>query len=226
MTIPVVLDIETAPDPAVLPLLADELAEIHAPTNYKDEAKIAAYVAEARAEFIGKLATDIDTLRIVAIGWLDLAGDSTVSLCADEAEEQTGLMMLWECARQWQDESHHAGAPHLACGFYLSTFDIPALIRRSQILGVKVPPIFRLDRYRGNVLDLADVLTFSRATARFARPLEFYARRFGLVAPDAPYSSGAEVPGWVESGDWPSIEAHLRQDLQITRQLAERIILA
>lgn len=217
-----ILDIETAPDAAVLPLLAEELDAITAPATYKDEAKIAAYVAEKRADAIAKLAVDIDTLRIIALGWATDV-DSRVTCAATDLDEMHMLSTFWQHAKEWKIQAQKAAETHVVCGFYLSTFDIPAIVRRSQILGVTVPRVFNLDRYRGNVLDLADVLTFNRSTARFSRSLEFYASRFGLVSPDEPYSRGSDVPAWAERGDWAAIEDHLSQDLRITRALAERI---
>ena len=62
----IIIDIETAAlDDAASYL---DLAEIKAPANYKDEAKIAAYVEAAKAEALNKAALDFDLARITAIG--------------------------------------------------------------------------------------------------------------------------------------------------------------
>ena len=63
-TMKIIIDLETAAlDDAASYL---DLAEIKAPANYKDEAKIAAYVEAAKAEALNKAALDFDLARITA----------------------------------------------------------------------------------------------------------------------------------------------------------------
>lgn len=214
-----ILDIETAPDPDVLdnPVIQRKFTALKAPANYKDPEKIAIYLREAQDEFIAKLATDKDTLRIVAIGVK--AGPQTSIWDAGGFEEAEMLRQFWTLAKEW----HTKAFVHVCGGFCLRTFDLPALIRRSQILGVPHNAgFFKMDRYKGNVLDIADVLTDFRY-GEFPKPLEFYAYRFGVLSADADYSHGSDVPRWVDEGNWSAITDHLSQDLEVTAALAEKL---
>jgi hypothetical protein len=59
---------------------------VKAPSNYKDQAKIAAYIAEAQAERLASAALDLDLARITALGF---AWTTRPSTCASAARSGT-----------------------------------------------------------------------------------------------------------------------------------------
>jgi hypothetical protein len=83
-----VLDIATAPLEDAGDYLTDP---IEAPANYKDEAKIAAYIANARQAKLDKAALDPDLCRISGVAWAWVpdvpAGDPVVQVRLAHASE-------------------------------------------------------------------------------------------------------------------------------------------
>lgn len=175
--------------------------------NLKDPEKIAASIAEREAA----AALYPWTARIVALGWCYETDDvETVRLCNSEATEATVLREFWDLVGYDRQER--------LVTFNGFKYDLPLLLGRSMLLGVKSPDIL-IDRYRSPHVDLLERLTW-RGTLEF-RSLAWFAKRFGLNTDDA--FSGKEVAQLYEDGNWDAIEAHCASDVRLTRQLAERI---
>lgn len=202
-----VIDIETAPLPGCADFL--DLSDISAPSNYKDEAKIAAYISEKKAEAVSKAALDLDLCRIVAIGWMrEDWNEPEVLTCVDDALESQILRQFW-------DELDN----RVTVGYNQVGFDLPILLRRSLYLGVPAPAL-NLDKYRSPHIDLQQRLSLN-GTKPY-RSLTWYAKRFGLDVP-ADAHSGKDIGQLVAAGDWPAIAAHCRADILTTKALAERL---
>ena len=200
----VVLDLETVAAPGC----AEWLDPPKAPSNYKDPAKIAAYVEEARAKQIETAGLEPDLCEVVAVGFRHpehvTASAVYTRMDGDEADV---LDYLWDAIRG-----------RVVVGFNVLSFDLPVLIRRSQLLGVPVPNI-SLDRYRTPHIDLLERLSFNGKLTY--RSLGFYCRRFGIDVPDS--VSGAQVAALVAANDWPAVAAHCRADVDKTAALAQRL---
>lgn len=216
-----VFDLETAAHPdAALYIVPPNFDAIKAPSNYKDEAKIAEYIdkakREAQAEYEAKVdrcALDWNLSRIVALG-VHNVGDSKpdVMVCKTEQDEKAALASFWL----------HTRGRRLV-GFCSRTFDVPTLIQRSRLLGVPHPDISLAKFGRGDVTDLREILTFddARYEAIMPRSLDAFCKRFGIVVTDD--WTGADVPTLIKDGNWKGVEAHCYADLERTRLLAERI---
>lgn len=202
---PIVLDIETLASPEA----AQWLDPVKAPANYKDETKIAAYCAEKFAERVATAALEADLCEVIAVGLLEPASESrpTVVTRAD-LNEAAMLALLW----------HRVGQRPII-GFNSLSFDLPVLIRRSQLLGVPYPSL-NLDRYRTPHIDLLERLSFNGKLTY--RSLGFYTRRFALDVPADPHR-GADIAALVAAEDWPAIAAHCRADVLATAALATRL---
>lgn len=197
-----ITDISTAP----IDGCADWLDEPQAPSNWKDPAKIAAYIAEKKADQTERAGLDPDLGRITGIGvWQSGYPSPEIWLCRSETDERNALDIF--------AEAHKSLALELI-GFNSLKFDWPFLMRRAAYLGVKLS--INVDKYRGNNLDLSDILTHHGALT--ARSLGFYQRRLkmGLTKP----LSGAEESQVPVSGRWPELELSLRHDVEATRRLA------
>jgi hypothetical protein len=216
-----IVDLETSAHPdAALYIVPPDLDAIKAPSNYKDEAKIAEYIAkaqrEAQAEYEAKVdrcALDWNLSRIVALG-LHNVGDSgpQVLVCKNEKDEKAALAAFWLASRGRR-----------LVGFCSRTFDLPTLIQRSRYLGVRHPDLSLAKFGRGDVTDLREILTFddARYEAIMSRSLDAFCKRFGIVVTDD--WTGADVPTLIKEGNWQGVEAHCRADLERTRLLAERV---
>ncbi len=200
----IVFDVETAP----LPEAAAYLPPAEAPANYKDEAKIKAYVEEATAKEVSRCALDVDLCRVVAIGWWSETESEPSMMHAGAVNEREMLMTFWALV----------GDRHLV-GFNCVTFDLPVLLRRSLYLGVH-PPNIALDRYRHpGVTDLLQLLSYNGALK--LRGLSFYAKRFGFdVADDI---TGADIAQAVAEERWADVEHHVKADVHKTALLAAKL---
>ena len=202
----IVLDIETAP----IANAADYIEPIEAPANYKDEDKIAEYIAHARQAKLDKAALDPDLCRIVALGVWPENGDPEVpATIISEAVERPSLQYFWR----------HYGACHFI-GKNCLAFDLPVLLRRSLYLGIEAPAI-QLDRFRHpQVTDLQAILSMNNPA--WWHTLTFYCRRFGLDVPEDA-TTGADIRALVETGDWEGVRAHCLADVIRTGKLAARL---
>ncbi len=230
MTSYLIVDVETAG----LPECADMLDAPQAPANYKDPLKIAAYVAEAKAAQLEKLALDPDTCRIVTMVWQRSDGERMQAIIPDEATEREVLGQFWDDYInirhpvesiiplidgediQWFPTSYRSGGS--VVGFHISRFDLPVLLRRSLYLGVKAPRV-DLSRYRHHgIEDLAQTLSLDWTLPMHS--LAFYAKRFGL---GEALGKGSEVGAMIAAGDYESVLAHNVRDVELTTALARRM---
>jgi hypothetical protein len=205
----IILDIETV----AIDGAADLAEPVSAPANYKDPAKIAAYVAEKQAEQTSRAALYPWTTRVIAVGVIDGDDREHVLTAADEAQEADLLRQVWQMALD-----HKEGLTASIIGFNHLSYDLPVLLARSVLLGVKAPAI-SLDKYRTPAVDLMLRLTWNGAIA--ARSLKWFARRFGLPVDDT--ISGADIAGLYAAGDWVGIQSHVLSDIRLTRELAVRL---
>lgn len=200
----IVIDIETCASPDA----AAFLDPVRAPSTYKDPEKIKAYVKDKFAERVETAGLEPDLCEIVAVGWM-CDGDDVASVYtrAESTDEWSLVEDIWE-----------AIGTRAIVGFNVLGFDLPVLIRRSQLLGVKYPDL-NLDRYRTPHVDLLEKLTFNGKLTY--RSLGFYLRRFGLPHDDT--VTGADIAGLVAEGRWEAVGAHCRADVQGTAALARRL---
>lgn len=190
----------------------DYIEPVEAPSNYKDEAKIAAYIKDATAKAVDRCALDPDLARIVVLGCGDVDGDDTALICKNEQQEAAALRAFWGRA------VNAAGVVRTLISFNGFGYDLPLLVRRSQYLGVD-HPVLNIDKYRSPHIDLMQVLTFRGAIK--PHRLSFYCSRFGMAIND-PYT-GADIARLVRDGDWKAVEEHNLSDLGQTRFLAQKL---
>lgn len=202
-----VVDIATAPIAGA----AEFLEEPAAPANYKDPEKIAAYVAEKKAEQLQRLALDPDLGRIAAVGlWAPGDNEPSVLRCEDENYERQALQSL---ARHLDARTSRYCS---LVGYNSLKFDWPFLMRRARYLGVSLE--INLDRYKTPHVDLAERLTH-RGLLQM-RSLSFYVKRLGWTDLHKTLS-GAEEALAPERGQWAELEESVVHDVTATQRLAE-----
>lgn len=154
-------DIETEANPENVALMSEPVIE--APANYKDPEKIAAYIAEktaaAKAAAIEKAALDPDYGRVLSLG-ATYAPDYEISIIAVGAPCEDALGGVWTetliIERFWK---LLAACDGYCVGYNILNFDLPYLMRRSMALGIKVPFIPNLAKFRTEpVTDLMAIL--------------------------------------------------------------------
>lgn len=135
----IVFDIETGPIEE--PLLSERLPKFDEAMvklgNLKDPEKIAAKIAEAKAEHDaetrGKAALSALTGRVLAIGYRSERATLINHVAAIEGGEVGLLTQFWGR----YDKSKPERRPFV--GHNITGFDVPFLVRRSWLLGVVVP---------------------------------------------------------------------------------------
>jgi DNA polymerase elongation subunit (family B) len=192
-------DIETEANPEALALMP----EPQAPGNYKDEAKIAAYIAEKKAEQIERAALDADYGRVIAVAWkIDHKPTESRVEIQGYCDERDIISSFWD-----QFSAQNA----ICCGYNVIGFDLPYLMRRSFDLEIKVPMIPDLRKYQTHpTLDLMGVLY---GWQNF-KGLKFVAQRYGLYNP-LPDLDGSRVAHM----DVETLCAYVENDVNLVYQL-------
>lgn len=161
------VDIETTANPENCALMPDP--KIEAPANYKDPEKIAAYITEkteqARADALAKAALDPDYGKILSIGFSTGEGVTILvngMVLSAEFNTETGQFdetRMTETAMLeifWHELANCNG---YCVGYNILAFDIPYLMRRSMALGVKLPFIPNLAKFKTDpITDLMAIL--------------------------------------------------------------------
>lgn len=150
-----ILDIETGANLERARALMPPFDEADVATgNIKDEDKKRAKIAERRLSheqnWMDGAALRPETAIVLAIGVLPDNGDPMLIHGTGEADI---LQTWWEfCESTYQKSGKMFG------GWSIFHFDLPTLIIRSRILGVRVPPLIRTGRYFNNTrfLDLQE----------------------------------------------------------------------
>jgi uncharacterized protein YprB with RNaseH-like and TPR domain len=210
----IIFDIETGPLPeselaALLPPF--DPAEVKT-GNLKDEAKIAAKLAEAEAnhrrDFFDRAALDPLTGRVVAVGLL--YPDSGEFHVIGHDDEAATLREFWDVCRGQQ------GRINQMVGFNTHLFDLPFLIRRSWKHRVPVPFGVRRGRYWSDeMIDLRDGWQLGDRMAKGS--LDVIAKHLGVGAKNGDGKAFAEL--W--ASDHAKAVAYLRNDVQLTAKVAE-----
>ncbi len=96
-------------------------------------------------------------------------------------------------------------------------FDVPFLMLRSAMLGVKVTKNLMGYRYGDIHIDLLEQFTFYGSTRKFN--LDFYCNSFGIESPKSKDISGMEVKNLYEAGRIKDIAIYCSKDIYATYKL-------
>lgn len=201
-----VVDIATAP----IPDAAQFIEPVSAPSNYKKQEVIDAYVKEKEAEQADRAGLDLDLCRISGIGWqrfFDAKDPPVVEIYQNEDHERQGLVNM----------SSRIAEGHTLISYNGLRFDWPILMRRALYLGVSFPTI-SLDRFKSNHIDLFAKLTNSGQLP--GKSLRFYASRLGWLDLEKTLT-GAEEAQVFQSGKWKELASSIRHDVTATVRLAK-----
>jgi len=203
----IVFDIETVPqDEAKLLALAPEFT---AAANLKDPEKIAASIAKKRADYLADAALNWKTAEVVLIG----AGDDAEiqSLTANTEKELIGNFLGMLAAA--------LGDGVAVGGHNVKGFDLPMLVNRARVHGLKVPANV-LTFWKGrpqwadNIFDTLEILSFGKSFD--GNGVDDVARVFGLPPK---LGHGGEFPTlW--RADREGALAYNRRDVEIEIEIA------
>ena len=208
--------------------LTAKLVEIKAPSNYKDETKIAEYIAtkssEINAEFADEFerrhhATGLDGAfgEVYCIGVAINNGEPVVfSRGTEWAVRETEAQVL---TRFFDFVYSNTGSLTRVVGHNIAGFDIRFLHQRCMVNGVRPPSWFPLDPkpWGDEVFD-----TMVRwAGARDRVKLSKLCRAFGIEHHDD--IDGSDVWAHIKSGQTAKVDEHCRVDIVKTRDVFKRM---
>mgnify|MGYP003657601959 CR=1 FL=1 len=212
-----VFDIETGPLPT------EEIKRIAPPFN-EDDLKMGNLGLEKQLEKIhlarskhiegieSKAALNAEYGQVLAIG-LQAGSMSPVCLIGEESEI---ISQFWDYAAK-----DYQGGQTVWIGFNSNSFDLPFLLRRSFILGIRVPRhITPMPRYWDSTfwIDLMD--NWKAGDFRATISLDRFCKASGLEGKNG---SGKYFSQLLKEDKDKAIE-YLKNDIAITAQLAERVL--
>ena len=201
----IVFDIETAPDPNIwddLEFVGQIKSGLSAPSNYKDEAKIAAYIEAAFDREKDKASLSWCHGKIRAIGWKMLGSEDVATPIASEDELE--VLDEFSSALFSLDEAPLVG------GFNIRAFDVPFVSMRCAVHHVELPTWWPGIRDWHRIIDPVDI--FGRQTGR----LSDYLRALSLPGKSA---DGRDAPGMTLD----ELAAYVTQDVECEDALIMRL---
>jgi len=162
-------DIETQANPENLALMP----EPKAPGNLKDPVKIAAAIAEKKADLIESAALDPDYGKVLSIGMSKGPGMAVVvTAVGDIVPGKPTMSPSGDDVIEWGEDytiteediietfwTNFADCRGNCVGFNILGFDLPYLMRRSMALGIRIPFLPALAKFRTEpVTDLYAIL--------------------------------------------------------------------
>lgn len=207
-----VFDVETEALPPEQ--LAPFFPEFQAPSNYKDPVKIQDSIDAQRIEWLEKAALSAVTGRVLAIGMME-GNDVNVLQDEDEAVLITSF---------WGILGPHLNAGGIAVGFFVRSFDLPILIRRSWRHEIHVPECLWEDSWRRywakEIIDLADRWACGGRDPRDRVSLDVLSQFLGTGRKSG---TGREF-GALWRMDRPAALEYLGQDLRLTQAAFQRMV--
>jgi hypothetical protein len=198
------LDIETGPLPT------DQLArvkpEFKAPSNYKREDAIKDHIEEQERAWIERAALDAPTAQVLIIGVLD--GDRFETF---QGAEDVILTRFWP----WLDQTLNRG--DIVSGFCIFHFDLPMLIRRSFVHGVKIPSTIRQRYWHEGLVDIAERWQCGNRSDTIS--LDRLSKALGVGAKNG---DGADFAA-LYATDKEKALAYLKNDLMLAKKCYEKM---
>lgn len=205
----IIFDIETGPLP--VEQLTHRMPEFDAPGNIKDPEKIKAAIEQKELAWVEKAALDAMTGQILAIGMSENNGEVSVILDQHQTDEKHMLIAFWNTVTERRNARF--------IGFNIFGFDLPFLFRRSLVYGIQPSAILRGPRYWDTrFVDLMDVYSCGNRDQRIS--LDNLCKMLGI---EGKAESGADFHKWFRE-DPSKARAYLMHDLEITAQIAERLL--
>lgn len=207
----VCFDIETGPLP--LPELKDMMPEFEAPSNYKDEEKIAKFIESKRLNWVEKAALDARTGRVLAIGHT-LEGQDGVQIIDDSEGEAALLESWWTYYRKCSAVGAHW------IGHNIRAFDFPFLVRRSMKHGVTLPAGLLINgiRYEKLIVDLMEIWSCGDFKTAFMS-LDNLARFLGVGAKNG---NGKDFYKLYKTDRDKALD-YLRNDVRLVKNCWEKV---
>ena len=212
------VDIETVGNPDMCPFVETPVPPTpeEAPRNFKKEEAIKGWMAKEtkrrEAEYqerLERMPLDVDFARVIAIGYVIGNAPIQVALAEDTNSEAAALLAFWTALKEGSR----------ICGFNVLDYDLPIILRRSWMLGVRPTRMLDFRRYSTqSVIDLMQILyNWGKAPGPRYRGLKKVCEMFGIPNP-LPELDGSQVAEM----DTATRAKYCKNDVEMTRELARR----
>ena len=164
------------------------------------------------------------TAKLIAIGMLNTETNGTLVLYDDENVEEVFVEekeIKYKCVSETEMLKlfwNYISKTDKVITFNGRNFDIPFLMLRSAMLGVK--PSNNLISNRYNIthhIDLLDQFTYYGITRKFN--LDFYCHAFGIKSPKSKGITGMEIKELYKAGKIKDIAVYCGEDVKATNEL-------
>lgn len=218
---PMLFDLESAADLEA----CDRLMPVFDPNevkcgNLKDAVKIAEKIEEARSSHESnwreKAALRPETGTILAIGFYHPDLGISINTVKNMNGEKDLIQDFWERSAKYHKDT---GEP--MAGWWSSGFDLPYIIIRSRILGIRVPSDIRKGRYfnSSKFIDLMDDWLLGRQRTEVKCSLDHVAKSLGV---EGKSGSGRDF-GEKFSRNYEEAVNYLYQDMVVTKEVARKL---
>ena len=212
-----IFDIETGANPvrarALIPSFAAKVG------NRKDPEKIAAKIEEDRAshesKWLDKAALRPETGQLLAIGIIPQDGSEQIFHIHQNSEEET-INAFWDFF-----DSTRLNGGGLWVGHGIFHFDLPFLVIRSRILGLRVPANLRHGRYFSPMLfcDTIEEWLSGRPRSECNCSLDHVAKSLDCGGKNG---DGADFAALYARDEHAALDYH-RNDLTMTSRVAQKL---
>jgi 3'-5' exonuclease len=211
------LDIETIPsqEPALLEAFR---AEVTAPSTYKKQDSIDAWLAENREtaalEKMAKTSFDPAYGHICTIAWALGDGEIQRAHAKDTTREPEVIAAFFSSVDDYHSQTF--------VGHYINGFDLRFIMCRAILLGVKIPRSIPRDpkAWDKNIHDTMTMWAGARGTIS----LDNLAKAFGIEGKGD--FDGSQVAAAWANGEHEKIAEYCRDDVRIVREIHRRFIAA
>lgn len=232
----IVLDLETIPtqrDDVIVQIAKDaqkEISQLKAPSNYKDETKVAAYIDEKSNEILNgldetwrKTSFDGGYGHICVIGFtIDDSNPIALYKEGDDhvANEISIIKSFYEILRDAYNPS--ARVPTVI-GHNLIGFDLKFLFQRSVVLGIKPPAFIKFDAKPWDDCAFDTMTKWAGFGNRVSLNKLANILEVGEKGVDGEDFDGSMVWDAVKSGDIAKVAEYCKQDVSLTRRIYQRL---
>lgn len=210
--------------------LPELLAAVKAPANYKDEAKIAEYIAKAQADIQAGHGAEFDDWhlktsfdgglgQICCIGFA-IEGEPAQTYTVNTNSVADERSML-EAFFSHLTDAHSATDRPVFIGHNSNGFDIPFIWKRCIVLGVKPPVWFPRDPKPWGDSTFDTMLAWNGAGAKAGGSMERICKILGI--PGKGSMDGSQVWPMFQAGRIDEIAAYCADDVQRTRAMHQRM---
>lgn len=234
-------DIETIPlqDPALIAefraeheaKLPELLAAVKAPGNYKDEAKIAEFIANERAKIAAGHGAEFDDWhlktsfdgglgQICCIGLAIDGGDAHCYSVEGDADERAVL----EAFFSHLTDAHTVTDRPVFIGHNSNSFDIPFIWKRCIVLGVKPPIWFPRDPKPWGDSTFDTMIAWNGPGARAGGSMDRICKILSIPGKDG--MDGSQVWPMFQAGRIAEISGYCAADVERTRAMFHRMTFA